>query len=184
MTGFACSANAAKEGTVGNVLSLAAVVISIIAVAISMLFGFRQVRLMRHANYVPAIVDLVTEFRSAQFNDHFRYVCERLQEDHSSELGISSLPDEARTAVYDVAYYLSTFATLSTLRIIKPETLLALFHNRIFVAWAALEPFVIREREVGSAGRHLLALLESFVTRYNGRVDESVAKLVAEQLRA
>lgn len=167
----------------GNALSFAAVVISIAAVMISLLFGVRQVRLMRQANYVPAVVQLITEFRTTRLNDNFRYVCERLGQEHDPALGISGLPDDARTAVYDIVYYLSAFVTLSAFKIIRHETLLALFHHRIVAAWRAVEPFVVREREIGPVGPHMLVLLETFVDRYGDRVDASVARLLSEQFR-
>jgi hypothetical protein len=150
----------------GNVLGVAALAISLFALAISAAFAARQVALMRHANYVPILIDLLGQFRSLEFNNNYRYVCTRLAHDYDSAAGISGLPDDVRAKVYDVAYYYQLFAALAALRVVRDEHIVAVFRDRIINVWQEIEPFVHAERDISpSTGSFLLRQLEEFAKK-------------------
>jgi hypothetical protein len=146
-------------------INVVAIILSAIALGISTLLAVRQVLLSERANHLPAYLNLLSAFRSREFNDHYIYVCEKLRKEHSAESGISGLPDSAREAVYDVAYYYQTLAVLILTRILSEYVILAFFHWRIIRVWEAISPYVIKEREMSEAsGATVLKLLEEYAT--------------------
>jgi len=131
----------------GQILGVAALVVSLLALIISAAFGARQILLMRNANYVPVLIDLLGQFRSLEFNDNYHFVCTRLAVEHEPASGISSLPDEVRAKIFDVAYYFQLFATLAALRVVRDDHIIPVIRDRVVQVWDAIEPFVLAERE-------------------------------------
>ncbi|NGO75467.1 hypothetical protein G6045_07220 [Streptomyces sp. YC504] len=121
---------------------------------------------------------MLAQFRTVELNDHYVYVCTRLRAEHSPELGISGLPRPAREAVYDIAYYLQTFAGMASLGVAGERELLALLHTRVPQVWNALRPYVEKERETGPVGPQLLALLEAFAARPEALRERAVHNLL------
>ncbi len=64
------------------------VVIAVIAIAVPTWLGIRQTRVSRHTNNIQAMLELLAEFRSASFHDQHDYVCARLQQEHSPDVGV------------------------------------------------------------------------------------------------
>ena len=78
-------------------------------------------------------------------------------------MGISGLPDDARRAVYDVAFFFQGFATLRLLDVLDEE-IMPTTRPRLVAVWEAVEPYVERERELhGYSGIYFLRVLEEFV---------------------
>ncbi|WP_371567052.1 DUF4760 domain-containing protein [Streptomyces canus] len=143
-------------------LNLVALFISICAVAISVIFGMRQLAIARHANYIPALLDLLSEFRKVEFHEKYNFVCVRLREEHSPELGLSGLPIEVKEIVYSVLYFFQTIAKLYALEVLSEEVVMGMVRGRVVMMWRAIEPYVIKERESPLVDDHLLSVLESF----------------------
>ncbi|MGW5640374.1 hypothetical protein [Streptomyces sp. NPDC003832] len=160
-------------------LNAAAILISIAAVLTSTWYGRNQLQTAKEANHLPVLAELLSQFRTLELNDHYTYVCTRLRAEHSPELGISGLPDEARKALYDVAYFLQTFAGMASMGIASEDEIIAMLHTRVPQAWTAIQPYVEKEREVGPVGPHLLALLEAFASRADVRSERAVHHLLA-----
>jgi hypothetical protein len=151
--------------------NIIAIALSAIALGVSTWLAVRQVLLSKRANHLPAYLHLLSEFRSREFNDHYLYVCEKLAEEHDAKLGISGLPDNAREAIYDIAYYYQAFALLILTRIVDEDVVLAFFHWRIVRVWEAIAPYVAREREISkSSGGHVLGLLEEYAVNHVQRL--------------
>ncbi|MFF4782680.1 hypothetical protein ACFY3E_15460 [Streptomyces griseorubiginosus] len=143
-------------------LNLLALLISICAVAASLIFGTRQLAIARHANYIPALLDLLAEFRKVEFHEQYNFVCSRLREEYSPELGLSGLPSEVKQSVYSVAYFFQTLAGMYALGIIGEDVAMFMVRGRVNTVWRAIEPFVVKERESPVVDDHLLSILESF----------------------
>ncbi|MFE6828506.1 hypothetical protein [Streptomyces sp. NPDC057690] len=141
-------------------LNIVAIGLSVLALLSSTYFAFQQVSSMKRANYLPAYLALLDNFRSAKFHQHHRYVIERLGADHDPSLGISGLPAEAQEAVYDVGFFLHNFVVLMRLGIID-DSYLRTLNNRVVRTWEAIGPFVRRERELVPIP-HLLQILEDY----------------------
>jgi hypothetical protein len=99
-----------------------------------------------------------------EFNDRYRYVCERLRAEHDPQLGVSGLPDAAREAVYDMAYFFQSFAVLRLLQVVDDEVT-SITDYRAARIWDAIAPFVRYEREISAAHGHpnMLWILEQAV---------------------
>lgn len=148
-------------------VNLIAVVLSVLALASSVYLAAQQSALQRKANYLPAYIEMLGQFRSMEFNDHYRFVTQDLAGIHDPQLGLCRLPDDARAAVYDTAYYFQNFVALYLLGIIDDQ-IIATMHVRIVAIWNAVAPYVHRERETNpTTGPHLLLVLEVFATAPN-----------------
>ncbi|WUI03911.1 hypothetical protein OHR68_19620 [Spirillospora sp. NBC_00431] len=147
------------------IFNLIAIIISSLALGSSIYMAAQHARLMRRSNYLPAYLAYLSEFRSMEFNDRYRYVCESLRADHDPGLGLSGLPNDARRIVYDVAYFFQSFAVLTLLGLIDEEVV-STTNYRVVQVWQAIGPFVKREREVNeSTGPYLLWTLEKYADR-------------------
>lgn len=140
------------------ILNIVAIGLSVLALSSSTYFAFQQVSSLKRANYLPAYLELLEDFRSPTFHQHHRYVIQRLRAEHDPDLGISGLPAEAQEAVYDVAFFLHNFVILKRLGIIDDRYLMTL-NDRAVRTWEAIGPFVRRERELVPLP-HLLQILE------------------------
>ncbi|MGD1217050.1 hypothetical protein AB9Q10_01300 [Streptomyces krungchingensis] len=141
-------------------LNTVAIGLSVLALLSSTYFAFQQVSSMKRANYLPAYLALLDNFRSPTFHQHHRYVIQRLGVEHDPDHGISGLPAEAQEALYDVAFFLHNFVILKRLGIIDDRYLTTL-NNRVVRTWEAIGPFVRRERELVPLP-HLLQILEDY----------------------
>ncbi|SEO76632.1 DUF4760 domain-containing protein [Actinacidiphila rubida] len=140
--------------------NLVAIALSVLALLITLYGAVSQAALQRRSNQLPAYVDLLSDFRSVDFHDRYRFVTQRLPLEYEPELGLSELPDDVRRQVYDIVYYFQTFATLRLTGILDDEVV-TLLRIRVIRVWEATAPFVLRERELmGTDGQYLLRTLE------------------------
>ncbi|MEV7686636.1 hypothetical protein ACFW1F_15440 [Streptomyces bungoensis] len=144
------------------VFNLVATGLSVVALLVTLYSAVAQAALQRRSNQLPAYVDLLADFRSVEFHDHYRFVTQRLLAEHDPELGLSGLPYDVRRQVYDIVYYYQNIAVLRLADIVDDE-MVALLRIRVVKVWEAVAPFVRRERELmGTNGRYLLRGLEDF----------------------
>ena len=167
-----------------TVLNVLAIVISLCAVLASMWFGARQVQTAQRANFMPALLDLLAEFRSPQLHEQYRYVCSDLNQQHSPDGGLRGLPDETKATVYNVAYFFQTLAGMYALGIIDETTATIMARGRAAKVWSAIQPFVERERQFADVDANLLSLLEAYAhesARFQG---PTAARLMRARRRA
>ena len=129
---------------VWNVLAIA---IAGAALLLSSALALNQASLMSRANHIPVYMDLLSQFRSLEFQNHLNFIVDRLaQENEAQETGISELPDEARAAVYDVG---NLFLEVATLRLLDAvdHRIDALLQRVVLQVWNVLAPFVYQERK-------------------------------------
>ena len=81
-------------------MALAAVIISIVAVATSVIFGWRTLTLARHSNAMPVLIDLFREHRSKPLADARQFVYFDLSKCDLS-LGLDGLPEDKKALVRD-----------------------------------------------------------------------------------
>ncbi|WP_142212080.1 hypothetical protein [Streptomyces sp. SLBN-118] len=134
------------------VFNVATTGIAVVAVVTSIVFSARQARIARHANHISVMVDLLQEFRSAEFHEQHDYVCTRLGAEHDPEAGVRGLPGEAKTAFYSVVYYYQSFANLAVFGLLDETLMVTVLRTRIVSVWQAVRPFVERERELRGEG--------------------------------
>ncbi|MFF3886298.1 hypothetical protein [Streptomyces sp. NPDC001914] len=158
-------------------LNVLAISISVFAVLASMWFGARQVQIARQANYMPALMDLLAEFRSAELHDQYIYVLGDLNRDHTPDGGLRGLSPHAKSAVYSVAYFFQTLAGLYALGVIDETAASMMARARITKVWEAIAPFVERERQFPDVDPNLLSLLQAYAAvsqRFNAPSNEEL----------
>jgi hypothetical protein len=143
------------------VFNVVTAVIAVVAVVTSIVFSARQTRIAQHSNHISVMIDLLAEFRSAEFHKQHDYVCERMGVEHAPEVGVRGLPDEAKAAFYSVVYYYQSFANLAVFGLLDQTLLVTVLRTRIVSVWQAVRPFVERERQLrGENGGMYLSIFE------------------------
>lgn len=137
------------SSVVFNVVTTA---VAVVAVVTSIVFGARQARIAHHANHISVMVDLLGEFRSAEFHEQHDYVCTRLEVENDPEAGVRGLSGEAKAAFYSVVYYYQSFANLAVFGLLDETLMATVLRTRITSVWNAVRPFVERERELRGEG--------------------------------
>lgn len=165
---------------VWNVLAIA---LSAAALLISSVLAMQQAGLMSRANHIPIYVDLFSQYRSVEFQEHCRLIVERLaQENVAEETGISGLPDEARAAVYDVA---GLFAEIATLRLLGAidRRIDVMVQVRLLQVWRVLAPFVYAERKRLGTSNMFWRSLEEFAADVDRLPEGSINALIQRRRR-
>lgn len=155
--------------------NIIAVVLSSFALVSSTVLAARQTRLSHRANQMPTHFDISAQFRSVEFNDHYEFVTQHLAKECDAQLGLSGLSDRAREAVYDVGGYLQGIATMRLLEFLD-DRIVAVLRIRVIRVWAAVAPFVLREREL--QGTSLWRLLEEFAADAEALPDDIINVLI------
>jgi hypothetical protein len=140
-----------------TVLGTIAIAVSVLALLTSSGLAYLQMKLLRQANHIPALVALFSELRSATFHKRYNYIVGRLHSDHRPELGIFDLPEDVQEAVLDIAYYYQNIANLIRFGIIDEASTIEIVRERVVRVWAALAPYIYVER---ARAPHLLSIFE------------------------
>ncbi len=152
------------------IVGIVALAVSAVSLGVSTFLALRQTALLKSSNLLPIVMELLAEFRNAEFHDRYRFVVEKLREEYEPELGISGLPKPARCAVLDIAYYFQTFVALEGFGIMREAKMLrnlnarTILNFRAIEVWGCIEPYVLAERARSSgAEREMLMVLEAYV---------------------
>ena len=129
------------------VLGISSLVASFLALGVSIWTALRQVRIMRHSNQVPLLVETFKEYRSPLYQRYEHYVVNNLAKDHSPELGFAGLPEEARTAATSLVTFFNVLGSFLIFGMADESVIVPLFAYRASQAWDALEPYIRRERQ-------------------------------------
>jgi hypothetical protein len=129
------------------ILNIAAVVISMTALGVSIPIGIRQIGIMRQSNWMPLFIELEQEFRTERFQRAEIYVMKKLREKDAAK-GVLELPDDARLAVNLVQGYFGVLGSLIIYGIVNEKQAVASIGYRADQLWRKLEPFIIGERRL------------------------------------
>ncbi|MFY1674909.1 hypothetical protein ACN27G_34055 [Plantactinospora sp. WMMB334] len=146
-------------------VNIAAIVISLSAVALSAFFGLRQLRSMRRANSTVVAIELLTrECRSDAFLDSEEFVLYELSS-HPPDGGVNGLRPEHRRHATRVGLFFSSLGALSVFGGIETKMIVGLVPTRARRAWVALEPYILAERQLRSPTylsffEHLVCLID------------------------
>jgi hypothetical protein len=127
-------------------LSAIALTFSLIAIVVSAVLTLQQLRLMRHANLLPVMIEAFRDFRSSTFSEHLDFI-EGLQDRYPPEkCAFDDLPESARTRATVVAVFFNDIGILLANGIID-ETLVSSYMGRsVLRAWNSLGPYIVRTR--------------------------------------
>lgn len=145
-----------------TVINVVTVIVSIAALYLSTGVARNQFKAQRHGNHIDPLISLLTEFRSLEFHQNYAYIRDELPK-FSSEGGISGLSEDVQQRIYSIGYFFQLYAILVYLDIIDVRFISALLHRRYVEMWAALRPFVHKERELKNLPpASILNIFESF----------------------
>jgi hypothetical protein len=145
-----------------SLLNIAAIILSLAAVAISSYFAIRQSLAAKQANQIPVFIDLFKDARNPEFRDRERSLWQDLNE-HDPSLGFEGLPKGQRHDAEIVCSYYSTLAYCVTIGIAEHDLAVIPVYYRMLKTWEAVYPFVVAERKIRNDGGSFLTLLEDFV---------------------
>jgi hypothetical protein len=166
------------------VYNVIAIVLSAAALATSAYLALQHRSEQRRGNLLPYYTRLFDELRTLEFHDHYAYVCTRLHAEHDPQLGISGLPDDARRAIYHVAYLFQGIGMLWLLDIVGDQVM-ATVDVRVVQVWDAIAPYVEREREINSTtGAYLMRTLEELAADVRRLPPDAINMMIERHRRS
>jgi hypothetical protein len=136
------------------VLNVAALTISLVALSISATLTARQLSVMNRANALPVITSFFSEFQRSELLEHLDYVAKELHFEHSPDLGVSRLPEPARSHVSGLASFFEATGALVAWNVIDKRVAISSCGTQCDRAWRLLEPFILGEREARGGSRY------------------------------
>ena len=130
-----------------SVFNILAVTAAFTALAVSVVFAIRQIRLMRQTNEMPIFIQMLQEFRSREFQRAERYIMHDLKE-HPPSKGVLQLPEEASWAITTVQSFFGTLGSLIIYDIVSEAEAVSTLGYRANRLWTRLEPYIERERQI------------------------------------
>jgi hypothetical protein len=127
-------------------MALTAVIISIIAVATSVIFGWRALKLARHSNTMPVLTDLFGEHRSKQLAEARQFVYFDLSK-YDLSLGLDGLPEDKKTLVRDLAWFYDNLGTLVAHGVVDIAPVSGYLGQSVLLYWEIMQPLIRAERK-------------------------------------
>jgi hypothetical protein len=124
---------------------------------------------MRHANLLPAFVDLLQEYRSSDFYSHQYFILHELKH-HSAEGGYSGLGSNERRSFLIMFDYLSSMACLVSFGIVTVYHVYAMYGYVFQDMWTQMRPFIEKERKL--TGREIGFVVEDLCRKLS-KVDHA-----------
>lgn len=125
-------------------LSVLSLILSGVAVLISLLYGRRQSVLAQQANALSVLIGLVQEFRSPEFVVHRDFIDHQMTNYASCPL--SSLPDDARSHARAVTQLFDNVGILVSFGLLDERMALSFLGDSAVRHWHSLEPYIRAER--------------------------------------
>ncbi|MEU1519946.1 hypothetical protein ABZ490_48885 [Streptomyces sp. NPDC005811] len=126
-------------------VEIAALVVSLLAFAVSGVVSLRQLRLSQHANALPVAVDLFREHRSVRLAQARTFVHEELP-GCDLGLGLEGLPEEGRDLVRELAWYYDNLGALVAHGVVDIDPVSGYLGGSVISVWEHMEPLVRAER--------------------------------------
>jgi hypothetical protein len=127
-------------------LNLLALVISVIALGVSVVLGRRQLKLARDSHLLPIISDIFKETRSEPFMESMAYIRDRLAE-LPADNGYRYLPGEGRVHIRRVGLFFDDIGKLVAHHIVEENIVLGAYGGAIQRIWDIVAPYVYSERQ-------------------------------------
>lgn len=128
-------------------MSWLTLVLSVLALVVSVFVAWRQQRVSKQANSLPILVDMFQEWRTEGQKLHREYVYERLREECSPRLGYDDLPTQAKLHVKEVSNFLDNLGLLVYRGIVDEELVIAYLGGSVLELWGVLAPYIREEQK-------------------------------------
>jgi hypothetical protein len=126
-------------------MELSAVIISVVALATSLLLGWRALTLSRQSNTVPVLIDLFREHRSDRLADARHFVHNELSK-YDLTKGLSELPQEKQTLIRELAWFYDNLGALVTHGIVDVAPVSGYLGVSVLAVWERMQPLIEAER--------------------------------------
>jgi len=130
------------------ILNLAALTISVVALAVSGLLARQQSMMVRHGNELRILIDIVQDFRSRDFQMSEFYVLNELAAKNDPSLGLSNLPEAPRLAATYVTSFFNSLGALVYHQMVDEAIVVSQYGFRAGRAWNALVDHIDQERRI------------------------------------
>ncbi|WP_410659598.1 hypothetical protein [Amycolatopsis sp. lyj-112] len=166
-------------------MQLAALLISIMALLVSATAVRRQIRLSRHSNSMPVLVDLFREHRSDYLARARHLVVHELSGDDLRS-GLNGLPQDRRLQVRDLLWFYDNLGVFVVHKLIDVPMVAGYLGGSVIDVWEKLMPLIEADRlNRAAAGRaDHERWLEYFEYLYNVVVDDKLGNAGAAKVRA
>jgi hypothetical protein len=131
-------------------LEIAGLLVAVVALLVSLAGSQGQLRLARHANVVPVLVDVFREHRTQTLADARRFVYTEIS-NHDLSLGLQGLPEDKRESVRQLMWYYDNLGTMVAHQIIDLPPVAGYLGGNVVDMWKALRPMVEAERDIRTA---------------------------------
>ncbi|MGH6630073.1 MAG: DUF4760 domain-containing protein [Burkholderiales bacterium] len=131
-------------------MALAALLVSALAIFLSMGTALRQMRLERSATHLILSMEILNQYLDGRFTESERFVHDQL--DSNAPSALSSLPVDARSHAYKVAMMYQMIGYFAAARAVDRRFVRYLFGVNAVRSWRALKQFIEAQREMDSAG--------------------------------
>jgi hypothetical protein len=160
-------------------LSIAALVIALIAIVISSILARQAVRENQNANHMHVTADLLKNHRTPDFVRTEITLWDELPK-HDPALGFVNLPEPVRGYAVDVGMYYQVLAYVSQYGLADSEFIGVQTKYRLLRSWECIAAHVKGERDIRGAENSFLNSYEAFAARVAQMdVDQAQARLVA-----
>lgn len=147
----AWSVDPAEELTsvgMATALNLAALMISLVALVVSILLTLRQIRLTNGGNHLPVILEAfkVAHDPESDYLTAERYLLNDLAREHSPGRGVTELPAPARSYALTIGMFFDDLGKVVAHGIVHQDIVVGSFGPGIIRMWDALAPHVYEQR--------------------------------------
>jgi hypothetical protein len=125
--------------------NLIALLLSITALAVSVVFARRQANISHGSNFLNLLSSSFANLRSPEFISSQQYVARNMDQ-HDPSLGYSGLPEEVRIKILTVSHFYNDLGRLIVHKGIDESIALSSFGEGLFNSWTILQPFIESER--------------------------------------
>lgn len=126
-------------------MTAAALVVSLVALALSGWSSVRQLGLARHANSLSTLVELFKEHRSDQLAAARHFVCARLPSIDVSQ-GLAALAEDDQQSVRALGWYYDNLGVLVAHGVVPIDPVAGYLGGSVLECWERMEPLVQAER--------------------------------------
>jgi hypothetical protein len=148
---------------ISSFLNAIALALSLVALAISARLAKKQTQVMKNANLLPVVIEMLREVRGPEFRPHLDYVQYRLASEYPARLGYSGLPHEAQEHVLATTNLFDQLGLLVAHHVIDEKLVIGYAGSVLDQTWSSLEPFTLEERSLRK--RQFLVYFEHLVCR-------------------
>ncbi|MEE4541302.1 hypothetical protein V2S66_04890 [Streptomyces sp. V4-01] len=146
-------------------LNLTAMMISLVALVVSILLTLRQIRLSNGGNHLPVILEafkLAHDPDSTYLNAE-KYLLNDLAREHSVDCGVTELPAPARAYALTIGMFFDDLGKVVAHDIVHQDIVVGSFGPGLVRMWDALAPYVYRQRR--THGNHFWIYFEDLAVR-------------------